>query len=358
MSIRRSRGFTIVELLVTIAVISILIALLLPAVQMSREAARRTACKNNFRQLGIALHNYHDTHSVLPPASIWSGRGEPYGAGTVPLGAFDRVPLGISPDKEPDRLYANWVMLLLPQLDQAPIYDAFDLHRPVDDDVNRVARRTQLPVMKCPSDSFSETVYERALQAGTRGHTYARGNYAMNMGPNSPCFKFHPRCQTGFQTGTSDIANTNATLIGSGVGGFNVSAKFRDFPGGLSNIVALDEIRAGIDPIDPRGTWALGMAGASITAVHAAGPMNQPDGIVSCSPLILSYSETALKRMGMPCSNYDIPSNYAATARSMHPGIVQTLHLDGTVHVVSENVSTEIWIRSHARDPEIFSQYF
>ncbi len=145
---------------------------------------------------------------------------------------------------------------------------------------------------------------------------------------------------------------TNATLWGSGVGGFNVSFGFEKFRNGLSNMVAIDEIRAGIDPIDPRGTWALGMVGASLTAVHALGPnvASGFDGIDSCTMLTLMYSTAELERLGMPCTDSPIPANWAATARSQHVGLVNVLKLDGSVDSVSNNISQNVSASLHSKD--------
>jgi len=109
----RCHGFTLIELLVVIAIIAVLIALLLPAVQQAREAARRSQCKNNLKQMGLALHNYHDTVSVFPPGAFYHGSNgaERYGTGF------------------------SFHVMLLPYLDQTPRYNAFDfnvtVHAPV-----------------------------------------------------------------------------------------------------------------------------------------------------------------------------------------------------------------------------------
>lgn len=357
MSRRRSRGFTLIELLVAIAIIGILIAMLLPAVQVAREAARRAQCANNLKQIALALQNYHSAHRALPPASIWVGRGEPYGAGVLPIGTFDRVAMGLSPGGERDRLQANWVMLALPYMEQSALHDAFDLHMPVDDPVNRAACMANLSAMKCPSDAYNDRPYERALLAGVQGHTYARGNYAMNMGPNPPCFTFDPTCPEGFHSDTSDLINTNSKVSGSGIGGFNVSFGFHDFPRGLSNMVAVEEVRAGIDPRDPRGTWAIGMTGASVTAVYSEGPNRKSGGdwITSCTELTLEYSAAELERLGMPCSSGPVRGNYGASARSQHIGVVNVARLDGSVSAISDTIDGELWRQLHSKD-EITSE--
>ena len=126
---RRNAAFTLVELLVVIAIIGILVGLLLPAVQAAREAARKTTCKNNMRQIGIALHHYHDTHHSLPTGCIeWRGFG-----GSPKLRQF------------------AWSALLLPFLEQQNLHKQIDFRVPFDAPVNAAAAAVHISVYECPT---------------------------------------------------------------------------------------------------------------------------------------------------------------------------------------------------------------
>ena len=130
---RRSRGFTLIELLVVMAIISVLIALLLPAVMKAREAARRTTCVNNLKQIGLALANYTEVHGGLPPGyvSFW----DPYFRREVGPGW-------------------GWAAMILPDLEQKPVYDRIQFNFPIEHRVNLTARLTPIEVFLCPSDDM------------------------------------------------------------------------------------------------------------------------------------------------------------------------------------------------------------
>lgn len=354
--VKRLSGFTLIELLVVIAIIGLLIGLLLPAVLAAREATRRTQCQNNLKQIGLALHNYDSAHGRLPPSMFWDGRGESLGGGRLPIGTVDHIGIGSDPAK--DRLKMNWLIMLLPNLDQATLFDSFRGDLTINDPKNKPQRMVEVATLKCPSDGFNNYPFERGQLAGVTGHTYARGNYALNMGPNNNCFNFESNCKGGFSADTKDLQHTASKVWGNGVAGFNVSFKLSDFPGGLSNMIAVEEIRAGMYPIDSRGVWALGMGGSSVTGAHRGGPNSrQPgDGVTACNHLIDTVGWQELERQGMACWSFEIPASFAATARSLHSKLVHVLRLDGSVHIVSETVDLKEWLMQHSNDSSLIDR--
>jgi prepilin-type N-terminal cleavage/methylation domain-containing protein/prepilin-type processing-associated H-X9-DG protein len=134
---RRHPGFTLIELLVVIAIIAVLIGLLLPAVQKVREAAARTKCQNNLKQIGLAMHNYHSAHGYFPP-------GYTSGPVSLPAGAAAEADTGPG---------WGWATYLLPYLEQDNLYRTIDLKQGIEAPVNAAARVQVLAVFRCPSDS-------------------------------------------------------------------------------------------------------------------------------------------------------------------------------------------------------------
>lgn len=323
-------GFTLVELLVVITIIGILISLLLPAVQAAREAARRAQCQNNLKQIALALHNYHNTYKIFPPSSVWR-----------PGDAADIQRLN-NPN-----LRENWVILILPFLEQQALRDAFDLSRPIPDPVNERPRSMMLSVMLCPSDAYNRTPYNGSPY--NQGGNWARGNYAANAALGKMTVNGH----TGY--GGTESAATDASpgwrhpLI-RGVMGANTSVAIDEIRDGTSQTILVGEIRAGVAPIDPRGVWA--MSGGCPSALWAHGyigdangpnaPYLNADDTNGCNDTRAAVGGAErLAQMGMPCAEGSRP-NYQQAARSMHPGGVHAAVADGSVHFISNYVQTGV----------------
>jgi prepilin-type N-terminal cleavage/methylation domain-containing protein len=324
------RGFTLIELLVVIAIIAILIALLLPAVQQAREAARRTQCKNNLHNIGLALHNYHDQFTMFPPAAI-------EGSETCSQGWIHGN-------------RTSWRAMILPQFDQAPLYNSINfsewlredcpaaLAAPGDNTVNR-ARRQVIPGYLCPSDP---TEFIRGSGAGTN---YA-GMYATG--------RKHSRCAPFYMPGATpqDIPATSGSSCPSHGGVLNSGARDRNdggypVPGesvdkmkdGASNTVMVAEVFRGKDYFHTspgsssnanRCRWWIAVTG--YCGADASRPPNWPE-----RDEIDWGDDHRFEGWG------------PRPASSVHEGGLHILAGDGAARFVSENIDLTVWRNTCSR---------
>jgi formylglycine-generating enzyme required for sulfatase activity len=347
-------GISRIEVLVLIAVGGLALQLLLPALQAARETARRYQCQSRLNQLGVALHAYHDRNEVFPPAATWGSEG------------LDLPTLDSHNDPTPVHVTRqNWIQLLLPDLNQSALALQFDNTAPAADARNRAARTTQVPSLSCPSDPFNrpENFYRMPLPDGSNAE-FARGNYAINGGSEYVPASFGTLSNPG---PTHSLYRYNGTtrefyFLGNGIAGINYSLSLRSFRNGASTLVALEELRAGLAPVDTRGVWALGQVGASITWGHG---VTSDTGSPNCSKEDaddIRQGPELYRELGREfvdgenmhvCDHCD--ENDQATARSKHPGGVLVLMLDGAVRFVSDHVEPTFWHVMHSREtpPEL-----
>ena len=305
---RLRKGFTLIELLVVIAIIAILIALLLPAVQQAREAARRTQCKNNLKQIGLALHNYHDIFTTFPPGYIARNV-----TSTDPVSA------------ETGQGYA-WSFAILPQIDQANMVNSIDTNLNADDPGNlALAQSTVLKGFLCPTDPAPE--FFDVTNAVGSTIRMPSSNYVGIFGYGS--------------------VTMNA---GDGTGVFyrNSHTLFRDITDGTSNTLCVGERRhehdfvSGGSPIASNSTWYAAIPGVTRPGGMGGMMASTTEGPAS---MILGHCGQTMMMGGMPMQMHANPNqtNHIVHFSSQHVGGVQFLLCDGSVHFLSENVDYSIF---------------
>ncbi len=215
-------AFTLVELLVVIAIIGLLVALLLPAVQAAREAARCTQCKNNLRQMGIALHNYHDVHFMLPKG----------GPGVASL----TIPVTRA------RACLSWGAAILPGIEQTNLYSTINQNEPYLHADNLVPGQTVLKVYLCPTASGKSPLMRPNGDTPNNTTTYARSDYGGNWGERGlRCFP-STNCQNNYGD-TGQLAGTGRGVM---LMATEPNVGFKDITDGLTNTIVLGEAPEGL----------------------------------------------------------------------------------------------------------------
>ncbi|WP_437227500.1 DUF1559 domain-containing protein [Planctomicrobium sp. SH661] len=318
-------GFTLIELLVVIAIIAVLIALLLPAVQQAREAARRTQCKNNLKQIGLAIHNYLDVYSTLPIGAR---------VGTARTGC-NASAQGI-----------NWRAAILPQLDQGNLTNSISFQNtffPTCPGFNTALGSLSLPVYLCPSSTVGPFVAPTG--SGTPTNTSNKVMIIQYVGISGA------DADPAGRPGTCK-SSLRGTVCDNGPLRPNQVTKLRDLTDGTSNVMVVAEQsgRVGTEVISSNyfGGWAGGGeyptgAGSTVATLPTTGSPNfYHNGLTVVRYRPNSNSPT----VGFSSQSYETNT----ILNSHHVGGIQSLFGDGSVHFISENIDMETLRRLASMD--------
>src|SRR6516165_11580088 len=299
---RRRCAFTLIELLVVIAIIAVLIGLLLPAVQQAREAARRTQCKNNLKQIGLGLHHHHDTYGTFPPAFVNKGQ-----YGTTPF-SFTH----------------GWAPFILRFIELEPLSDLYRWEFPLYAVENQPVVSRQLKIFQCPStpepDRFME--FGPFQFFGTKG---ACGDYAATLGVDAGLAQLGRVDPVGDYRGALTHVPTPALTVSLN----RTPVRFADIRDGTSNTILLAE-----DAGRPR-RWLARTSGQD--QVLDGGAWNHFKGGIILQGKT-SDGTANLERCPMDCSNN-------GEVYSFHTGGAHAAFADGSVHFLRESINIRVLAR-------------
>lgn len=303
------RGFTLIELLVVIAIIAILIALLLPAVQQAREAARRTECKNKLKQIGIALHNFHDTNGHFPPGAQNDVYKQPKTDNSTIKGT-------------------SWLVFILPQIEQTNIYEQYDFTQSYSAEVNNAVGNYEIAAYKCPSGSDNKSTNgSERTNDGTYNHTT---HYYGVMGPSSRALNSTNTYNGQTYTYLVGSSTSNAAYATDGILG-----QYRDTAGSVTtgHYVRISDI----------------LDGTTNTLMVAERSMHLPPGQTNDYRSWLrgqNGGSGATKNVTYPINStfYSGGNNFNDISfGSNHPGGCNFCLGDGSVAFISENIDLSLY---------------
>jgi prepilin-type N-terminal cleavage/methylation domain-containing protein len=343
---RRRTGFTLIELLVVIAIIAILIGLLLPAVQKVREAAARTKCMNNLKQIGLAIHNYESSYSALPPAIVNSPSVTPPNpdlAGYLKPGKTGTAPSDYSNQ--------GFLAILLPFIEQANVLAAasggYNLRLDWNDPANQPASATRIPIYECPSVTSDHVIGPPAPDSTSPNFFPATADYMAVTRSNTNAAVWN-----ALGLGFPGTANCNAVLTA------NQRTRILDIPDGLSNTLMMGESGARqegwfmgqkyADYQNPtswgiRGTWAQNSN--NIVCAGTVGPSNP--GFVAGTPTTQGPSKVSTAA-GVPGA-LTVNGWNQGELYSFHSGLCVVGMGDGSVRTLKQDLSLSVLLRLAAR---------